>query len=93
VEDFTQILDPVRTGGVSSIGELGLYPNPAADLIQITSPVPLSKAVIYNTAGTKMKEIELHDKNTIQIGELGIGIYYIEVHSDEGVAVRKFVKM
>ena len=64
-----------------------IYPNPTSDLITIT--VPVNKVVIYNLAGKKVKE---EISRTFSVKELPAGVYFLNIESEEGIAIRKLVK-
>ncbi|MFC2111085.1 T9SS type A sorting domain-containing protein [Bacteroidota bacterium] len=74
--------------------EFNIYPNPANNELIIKyvdyNPIQIH---IYNVAGILIKEIELNNsKNKIEISDLKIGIYFIQIISDNGITTKKFVK-
>jgi len=68
-----------------------LYPNPASDILTIESEIRLTKIEIYSIVGSKVKEIYM-DFSSIQTGHLSKGIYILKIHSEKGVATKKFTK-
>lgn len=89
-----------RYGDCPSVGltektankELLLYPNPAKDQIQLQLPgnEKLQQVKIYNTLGQLCSVAT--DNNTIDIGHLPQGIYYIKVQTKSRELTSRFVK-
>jgi hypothetical protein len=71
---------------------LSLYPNPAMDILNIkTTNLTIESIRIRNQLG----QIVLSSNSTgksVDIAQLTPGIYFIEVSSSKGVAIRKLVK-
>ena len=80
----------------SALGtQLGLYPNPATDEIQLTSDQSIESVSIINILGANIRTIKgLREYNTvISLDGIDPGIYFLEVHtSDRQKLVRRFVK-
>lgn len=68
-----------------------LYPNPVSDILNIESDFRLTKVEIYTIVGGKVKEI-ITDFSTIQTGHLSKGIYILKIHTEKGIATKKFTK-
>jgi hypothetical protein len=64
---------------------ISFYPNPADDLLVITAEETISSVVMYSLNGKKVKEYNGFVDNTAQIdiSEIEMGTYMIEVYSDE----------
>ena len=74
-------------------GELMISPNPAFDILNMDCNNNVERVVIYNTTGTKVKELDVHNTSkTIDIANLPPGIYFIEIEMGAYVYLRKFIK-
>jgi hypothetical protein len=59
-----------------------LYPNPARDLVTISSATSFSNVVIYSITGQKVYEIELPNEmltRTISVRQLSKGVYFLQI--------------
>lgn len=74
-----------------SIGKLRLYPNPASDVLHIETEADIRQVEIVDLGG-RLMTASINKGNNIAIDGLSSGIYIIKVYTDEGTAVRKFVK-
>jgi hypothetical protein len=92
--DNVRLLDetpPVPTDIISlNTVKYSLYPNPASEIINITSSNALKSASIYNVSGQKVKDINTSFTN-INISNLHSGIYYVKLKTEGGEATQKFV--
>jgi hypothetical protein len=86
--------------GFSNVSEmekqsLQVFPNPASDVIHITSPDNLIMVYIYDITGQlifSVKNTGLKDVN-IQVADLKNGVYFIRCHHHEGkISCYKFMK-
>jgi len=76
-------ISPAVTNG------LKVYPNPAADELNVVLDRENSTVSIYNSVGTKLEEVQVRGtEHRFDIGGYAPGIYYIR----SGNAVMKFVK-
>lgn len=64
--------------------EIVLYPNPTSDKIYITSQTLWKNFTIYDMQGKKVKS-GLISNNSINMVELTLGMYYIEMESKDGI--------
>lgn len=79
---------------VLAAGSLMIYPNPARDILNISSGDMLDKVAIYNIIGQKVYEQDVHaNKCSIALKQHGIssGIYTLILHSPGGIVRRNFV--
>lgn len=86
--------DNVVSLGVSKFDiEKGIevYPNPASNNISIKMPfeTQFKKVIFYNNLGQKVLESTTDETN---ISQLSIGLYTIQIESNEGVFHKKIVK-
>ena len=75
--------------------KLNVYPNPFDNSITIENATGISRVLITNLIGQRVREVHLSDqtKVTIATGELSKGIYLVEFYATNGLRViRKMVK-
>ena len=77
--------DPLNTNDFQ-IEELTIYPNPSSEVVNIKSPKGVESFELYNYAGVLVKS-EVNT-NTFHVGDLGKGIYFLNVKLKNGVLVR-----
>lgn len=67
-----------------------IYPNPAKDIIHIAleDDLQLENVTIYNNLGQEVKTV---NQSKIDISSLAKGLYFIEVHTNQGKASKKVV--
>ena len=69
-----------------------IYPNPATDNLTIVAPQK-SEIEILNIEGQIIKDISATENQTaIDISDFANGVYVVEVKTEKGIEVRKFVK-
>ncbi|BAO55370.1 endonuclease [Nonlabens marinus] len=68
-----------------------LFPNPAKDDISITSSYPVSSYSILNTLGQRVANGILVDRK-INVSELQSGVYFLQLHIENEVLVKRFIK-
>jgi hypothetical protein len=75
---------------------INIYPNPAIDKIEISSGQDAAGSLeIYNLLGEKVyanSNNKLQTTNKIDVSAFPIGVYVVEVRTEKGIEVRKFVK-
>ena len=75
-----------------TLNNIAIYPNPVSDQLNIYSEnVVIETVAIYSMNGKKVVE-ELTETNSIDVSTLSKGIYFIEVSSEYGKTVKKFIK-
>jgi len=79
--------------GVSEFNIKGLkiYPNPAKDLLFITSPEPIEKVTIYDLLGKRLLQ-ENKKTEQINISSLPAGLLFVEVKTNASTMVKKLLK-
>ncbi len=86
-----------RVNGASDFTNIDalVYPNPAQNVLNVDfQNIEMgAKLVIVNTLGAIVWEGLVHsDKNTLNTGELSNGMYFLQVFSEKGTLMKKFVK-
>jgi len=70
-----------------------IYPNPTRGELKIESGMlRIENVVIYDISGKIQKMENLKMDNTINISHLSTGIYFVKIHTEKGVIVRKILK-
>ncbi|MBO7651822.1 MAG: leucine-rich repeat domain-containing protein [Bacteroidales bacterium] len=78
--------------------EINIFPNPAKDILNITSSETISEIAIVNVMGQIVKRVEVNSDNVAcDVEDLMSGVYVVRIHvakSDTSttLSVRKFVK-
>jgi hypothetical protein len=88
-------IDNVRvmngTGIEEIANDVNVYPNPATDVINITTPDNVLRVEIFNMQGQLVKA-EAGNVNNISVRDLANGIYTLKLTTDNGSSVHKIVK-
>lgn len=72
--------------------ELSISPNPTTNTLFITSEnLEIKQLSVFNISGQKVMEIK-EATSEIDVSPLQSGIYFLEINSEEGIAIKKFVK-
>ncbi len=73
--------------------EFRLSPNPAMDVLTISSDVNIDSIAIYSVLGQLVQQSELNDTNVqIDVSALRSGLYILQLKSGEKVSSKRFVK-
>jgi hypothetical protein len=79
-------------GSPGTSDEISLYPNPATNNISIESPLQAIIEII-NIQGQLLKTLTVvGQKTTVDVSPFPSGVYIVEVRTDKGIEVKKFVK-
>lgn len=73
---------------------ISIYPNPVKDHLFFTAEEDVSKVVVFNALGQKVKEVEMRDQNrSVRTSDLKDGLYFINFENEQGVIhTSKFIK-
>lgn len=71
--------------------DFNLYPNPATDQLTIQSEETIDQIEIFNISGQILRSFNSQSK-VINIQNLGSGIYFIRLRSDDSFTMKKFIK-
>ncbi len=74
------------TKGAVLSGELVVYPNPATNMINISSPNQINSVVIYNYVGQSVYE---GNSTQINTGNFESGVYIIRIETANGIETQK----
>jgi SUMO ligase MMS21 Smc5/6 complex component len=89
------VQDTVTTGGLNDILNkemLKIYPNPATNNITIEVPQP-AIIDITNIQGQIIKTLKtIGNKTNIDISAFPDGVYVVEMKTEKGIKVNKFMK-
>lgn len=84
---------PLSTSAFDSDSSIILYPNPANNLLTITSQFSINKIEMYNVLGKFVKAIQVNS-NEIQtdISEFSTGMYFTKIYTEYGIKTEKWFK-
>lgn len=79
----------------TTISDLNIYPNPAKDVIQFNSLGKVSSVKIYDLQGKLIlvKQPQSSGTITIDITDIENGLYLIQINTETGVKIGKFIKV
>lgn len=88
--DKIRKITPLLSVNVNGILNFKIYPNPVSQIltIQLQENIEFQKGTIYNTLGQLIKT---DTKKEINVSDLPIGSYFIEVLTDKGKATKSFI--
>ena len=91
VDDF--VISQLPTTGIKEYNNssIRIYPNPASDLLNISSEKEILNAEIMNLDGQLVKTISNHFNN-VGISDLSDGFYFVKVYTETGTETLKFIK-
>ncbi len=93
LDDIT-VSKPVGSVAENAVATLSLYPNPATDMIVISSGGSEIESVdIYNAAGAMIYSSQASDGNSFRynVSSLDAGIYFAKVATSDGTKVMRFI--
>lgn len=70
---------------------ISTYPNPVNGTLTIESIYPIRQVEIFNTTGIRIAEYA-NGFQSINLEHLTTGIYYVKVHTYQGVGTKKIIK-
>jgi uncharacterized protein YjdB len=73
------------------VNNISIYPNPATSEINISSDNFIESIEFIDVFGKVIKSI-LNSNNTIDVSNLSNGLYFLQVYTKEGSAIKKFIK-
>ncbi|MBL4587557.1 MAG: T9SS type A sorting domain-containing protein, partial [Flavobacteriales bacterium] len=90
------VISPLQVGieqQESSIGSIGIFPNPVSTQLNILNPqsVVISEIRIVDMTGRIVNTVK-KNTNAVDVSFLPSGVYFIEFVSETGTVIEKFVK-
>lgn len=73
--------------------QVSIHPNPACDMVQISSDRPGVISVISASGSIVKDNIEFDQNTIVQIGDLPVGLYYIMLKTANRTQTTKFIKI
>lgn len=92
--DDIKVNKPVSSVAENAIAALSLYPNPATEMIVISSGgSAIEKVDIYNAAGALVYSAQSSDSSNFRynVSSLEAGIYFAKVETSDGAKVIRFI--
>lgn len=91
VDDF--VVTQLPTTGIKehSNSAVRIYPNPATDVLNINSDNEILNAEIINIDGQLVNNIS-GNFNNVAINDLGNGLYFVNIYTQNGKETHKFIK-
>ena len=93
LDDIT-VSKPVSSVAENAVAMLSLYPNPATEMIVISSGgSAIEKVDIYNAAGALVYSSPASDSSNFRynVSSLDAGIYFAKVETSDGAKVIRFI--
>ena len=90
VEDYTINIRTLATNE-NSLSDMQVYPNPAADILNVSKVSNNALYAIYNVSGQLISKGKITD-NKVSVSKLQAGVYIISVEDKGNVEKVKFIK-
>lgn len=71
---------------------ISVYPNPATSILNVSCPCHDASLTLTNMVGSSLTELHFSGHTELDIKDLEPGLYFIQVKSQNGTIVAKFVK-
>ena len=82
--DGISVLNPTLGIFDNQTIDLAIAPNPATDLVQISSDAPIKNVMVYDMLGKLLLEFDDDSISRISVASLSAGSYWVAVESDRG---------
>lgn len=94
INDLQDIIDTCRELSAEDIDlsrTIQIYPNPAREMLHIEnrSNATIRSLQLFDISGRKVLFTEEKDLNTIPLGPISNGLYYLQIRTDKGILNRK----
>lgn len=87
-ECFSYLINGINDNQVKTIA---VSPNPTQDFIRFETDKKVTEISFYNTSGTLVKT-EINNTNEVNVSNLTIGMYLIQIQTENGLLMSKFIK-
>ncbi len=96
-EDATYSASFVENSGIekNNVSKISIIPNPASDMIYITSSETISGIEIVNVMGQVVFQMDANEGNAIcNVSDLSNGMYFVRIYGNESncIFIRKLIK-
>ncbi len=72
--------------------EISIFPNPANDVVCISSSVEMNRIQLITTSGQLIWEQDIAErKYNLNVSGLETGIYFVKIYSDKGISTQKMI--
>lgn len=94
IDDFKVTAATLSTENFNMNNKFVISPNPANNILNITSDIAKIQSVsIVDLNGRTVKQLEVNNTNSqINVSDLNAGVYMLNIQSEEGKTVKKFIK-
>jgi len=73
------------------LNKIKIYPNPVQDVLNISAEdLNIESIKIFSLQGTLIKEVSVQD--SLYVGELSAGMYFLKITSEGKTTIKKFIK-
>jgi len=74
-------------------GRLALYPNPASDVLEVSSDSKIDRIELYNVMGQMVRTLSVEaNEATIDVSHLNAGTYFVKVTAGDSAKTLKVIK-
>lgn len=77
--------------GISNEEKITLYPNPVNDQLFIDSNLEIGSVEIYNAIGKLVKAVDGYQSSGLNVSELGKGVYFVKITTDQNQITKKIL--
>lgn len=78
---------------LTSVTDIMVYPTLVNDIVTVVSSVNLIEAKLYSISGSLVKSQNLNgNENRLDLNEIGSGIYFLSIKSEQGISTHKIIK-
>jgi hypothetical protein len=96
-EVFFDNIELYETASLSTVNDIfsskvRIYPNPANELVTISSSLEINKVEVYSLIGKKVITDSNLNNNNLDVSSLAKGVYMMKLTSGASVATKKLIK-
>lgn len=71
---------------------VSVYPNPTSGLLTINSRSTIKTLELFDIQGRQVQSFSISEANTIDISNVSKGVYFLDIKTNSGTAVKKIIK-